>query len=112
MGDGFNLFSILCKVGPCKCLSAGLVQDVFFSTQLADNASGMWLGGPQVLLQGTLKGNVTNIIVTMNACVCCSTPPALEDSNSSSPCQKAVFGMLEPNQFKAQGQGSLLCYFT
>ena len=44
-----------------------LAQDVFFSTQLKDSASGKWLGGPQVLLQGTMNGNVTNIIVTMNA---------------------------------------------
>ena len=47
-----------------------IAQAVFFSTQLADSASGKWLGGPQVLLQGTLSGNVTNVIVTLNACVC------------------------------------------
>ena len=61
----------LAKVG----LTAGLVQDVFFSTQLADSAGGKWLGGPQVLLQGTLNGNVTDVIVSMNACVPCPTPP-------------------------------------
>ena len=49
-------------------LTARRAQDVFFSTQLADSGSGKWLGGPQVLLQGTLNSNVTNVIVTMNAC--------------------------------------------
>ena len=44
-----------------------LAQDVFFSTQLKDSASGKWLGGPQVLLQGTMSGNVTDVIVIMNA---------------------------------------------
>jgi len=44
-----------------------MAQDVFFSTQLADTATGKWLAGPQVLLQGTLNGNVTNVIITMNA---------------------------------------------
>ncbi len=61
----------LAKVG----LTAGLVQDVFFSTQLADSAGGKWLGGPQVLLQGTLNGNVTDVIVTMNACACPAPHP-------------------------------------
>ena len=50
------------------------MQDVFFSTQLAESASGKWLGGPQVLLQGTLNGNVTDVIVTMNACVSLNLP--------------------------------------
>ena len=45
---------------------------MFFSTQLADSGSGKWLGGPQVLLQGTLNGNVTDVIVTVNACAPCS----------------------------------------
>jgi hypothetical protein len=40
---------------------------VFFSTELADSASGNWLGGPQVLLQGILNGNITDVIVTLNA---------------------------------------------
>lgn len=48
-------------------LMAVLAQDVFFSTELADSASGRWLGGPQVLLQGTLNGNISDVIVTLNA---------------------------------------------
>ena len=53
---------------PAQMLSlAVLAQDVFFSTQLKDSASGKWLGGPQVLLQGTMSGNVTDVIVIMNA---------------------------------------------
>ena len=51
---------------PAK-LMAVLAQDVFFSTELADSASGRWLGGPQVLLQGTLNGNISDVIVTLNA---------------------------------------------
>ena len=50
-----------------RLILAVLAQDVFFSTQLKDSASGKWLGGPQVLLQGTMNGNVTDVIVIMNA---------------------------------------------
>ena len=45
------------------------MQDVFFSTQMAEPSSSKWLGGPQVLLQGTLNDTNTNVIVIMNACV-------------------------------------------
>ena len=45
------------------------VQDVFFSTQMAEPTSNEWLGGPPVLLQGTLNDTNTNVIVIMNACV-------------------------------------------
>ncbi len=53
------------------------MQDDFFSTQLANSASSRWLDGPQVLLQGTLNNNITNVIVIMNACASRPIPHAL-----------------------------------
>ncbi|CAK0782815.1 hypothetical protein CVIRNUC_006010 [Coccomyxa viridis] len=52
---------------PPRVSGGTFAKDVFFSTQLKDSASGKWLGGPQVLLQGTMSGNVTDVIVIMNA---------------------------------------------
>ena len=45
------------------------VQDAFFSTRMAEPTSNEWLGGPPVLLQGSLNDTNTNVIVIMNACV-------------------------------------------
>ena len=67
-------------------MTAVPVQDDFFSTQLAQAASSRWLGGPQVLLQGTLNGSVSNVIVIMDACVRIPNSPALEDTVSSVMC--------------------------
>ena len=89
------------------------MQEVFFSTQMAEPTSNKWLGGPQVLLRGTLNDTNTNVIVIMNACVPpspshCGPPllpvplssaahrtelPALRASPSSSLCWEAVVVM-------------------
>ena len=57
------------------------VQEMFFSTQMAEPTSSEWVGGPQVLLQGTLNNTNTNIIVIMNACVPLP-PPTVVPSES------------------------------
>ncbi|CAK0787394.1 hypothetical protein CVIRNUC_010614 [Coccomyxa viridis] len=41
--------------------------DVFFSTRMAESTSNKWVGGPPVLLQGSLNDTSTNVIVIMNA---------------------------------------------
>ena len=67
-----------------------LVQDLFFSTQMAEPSSSKWLGGPQVLLQGTLNDTNTNVIVIMNACVSPSPSHCGLPSRRSPSCWPAL----------------------
>ena len=57
------------------------VQDVFFSTRMVESNSNKWVGGPPVLLQGSLNDTSTNVIVIMNAYV--TTSPSHCDLSSS-----------------------------
>ena len=71
------------------------VQDKFFSTQLAEPTSNEWVGGPPVLLQGTLNGTDTNVIVIMNACV---SPSPFQYGLSSS----AALSLARPQQTQSR----------
>ena len=75
------------------------MQDVFFSTQLAEPTSNEWVGGPPVLLQGTLNDTNTNVIAIMNACAS-SSPSHCGLSPSQSPSHWPALS--SPNQFTLQ----------
>lgn len=75
------------------------VQDVFFSTQMAEPTSNEWVGGPQVLLQGTLNDTNTNVIVIMNACVSPS-PSHCAPSSFRSPSHWPALSSPDQLQYK------------